>query len=178
MTGEGKTREMRAMVLSALNCNGKLEEILEKIDMAIYEMERGDQNPRHPMAAQIQQACRFHVTIGSDGRGTISVDDVLEIKVPPVPARLAQVLAMDAGDMSSDCAEGPFVPYKTVPFMIEHMRRLLGRDFTESALKQAVYRLRKILAGRGCAGLLETNKFKTAYRVRLRRTRICAAAAL
>jgi len=177
MTGECKKTQVRAIVVSALGICDKLTDKLEEIDLNLARMQTPVGNSQSQPTPQYYQACRFQVMVETDGTGTVSVDDVLRFRVPPVLARLAQVLAMETGDASADGADDPYVPYKTTGFILSQMARLLGRRFTEGALKQAVCRLRKIMAGHGCARLLETHKFMKAYRVRLRRNKMCAVAA-
>jgi hypothetical protein len=118
---------------------------------------------------QLQQARKLQVMFGADGSASVAVDDLMPFSVPPVLAKLAQILAVGKGNTQVDCPEDPFVPFKSFDEIISIMAKSLDRDFSESALKQSIHRLRKILSFHGFGGLLQTNRQKRAYRLAVRR---------
>jgi hypothetical protein len=125
---------------------------------------------------QREQVCRFHVAVDGDGTATIEIEEKDPFIVSPVLGRLAFYLAVENGETISADEYDPYVPFKSTGEIIAYMQTSLHREFTDGALRQAIHRLRKILAAHDCGEVLQTNRQTGAYRIRLRRKKMCALA--
>ncbi len=118
----------------------------------------------------LRQAHKLRVLFEADGTASVYVDDLFPFHVTRVLAFVLQVLAMDTGNRTALYTEDPLVPFKTYEEILSNMTRMFGyRGFTQGALRQAIYRLRKIMAKHNFNGLLQTNRQLGAYRFAVRR---------
>ncbi len=116
-------------------------------------------------ARQLTLVRRVQVAFKPDGTASVAVDEFVPFDLPPTLALLLQVLAKDTGTTNGNGNDDPVVPWKPFKDVVSAMRLLPGcKNFTESALKQDIHRLRGILSLRRFGDLLQTNRRLRAYR--------------
>ncbi len=121
---------------------------------------------------QREQVCRFQVSFKDDGYAIISADELNPLEATPVLGKLAHYLASEAGRVKRDKEDDPFVPFKDTEEIIAYMTSS-EKEFTRRALKQAIHRLRRLLAFNGCRDILQSHRPRRAYRIRLRQKKFC-----
>jgi hypothetical protein len=121
-------------------------------------------------AQALNDSISIKISFEADGTASVSFDDSVPFRVPPVLAYLLQLLAMDTSCMDWIDSDDPLVPFKSYGEIAAAMTKILGdRKFTRGALRQGIHRLRKTLACHGFDGLLQTNRLRGAYRIAVRR---------
>jgi hypothetical protein len=123
---------------------------------------------RH-VSRHFTHAMRIRISFNADGTASVFIDNLRPFTVSPICGKLTAALAMDSGNKDEACDGDPLVPFKTVEELSAHMTAALNRNFTQAALKQAVYRLRRTLRLYGYDGLLQTNRKMGGYRLAVRR---------
>ena len=150
---------------------------LDEIEIMLLNNRKPHVSPRCGEEPPVQRAWVLLISYDTGGRPFVTVDDSQPFRVTPVLAALISTLALDSSNGYGDCADDPLVPYKSYDEILSRMTEILGREFTERALRQAVCRLRKILKLRRLGGLLETSRLRRAYRLAVWRKKVTPAAA-
>ncbi len=150
------------------------ENISIEIDKMEHKLSQGSAVRSCPSTRSIphplKQVHRLQISFEADGMASAYIDDLVPFRLPPVLASLLQVLAMDTGTARALCADDPLVPYKSYEEIISNMTIMLGgRGYTKGALREGIYRLRRIMAEHDFDGLIQTNRRLGAYRLALRR---------
>lgn len=125
--------------------------------------------PRRNEKPAVLAAWQIQISYDAGGVAYVTVDDLQPFRVPPVLGFLAHILALETDNGDRNRPEDPLVPYKSYEEILSKMAEVLGREFTDRALKQAVCRLRKILKRHDLDGLLQNSRLKRAYRLAVRR---------
>jgi hypothetical protein len=128
----------------------------------------GGHSERH-VSRNFTQAMKIRISFNADGTASVFIDNLRPFPVSPICGKLAEALAMDSGNKDAARDGDPLVPFKTVEELCAHMTAALNRNFTQAALKQAIYRLRRTLSSYGYGGLLQTNRKMRGYRLAVRR---------
>ena len=130
----------------------------------------GNPPPRQETTHSLKQAHDLQISFEDKGSASVSINGLVPFQVPPVPAYLLQILAIDTGNTSALFANDPLVPFKSFDEIISHMMNFAGgRKYTKDAARTGVFRLRRIMAQQGFHKLIQTNRRLGAYRFALRR---------
>ena len=169
----GRLPDARRFLSIIRNAKSLLENISEEIDEMEHEVSERPQehtNPPPPPFFSLTQIHKLRIVVGALGTAEVFIDDLVPFSLPPNLASLLEFLAMDDGIAGTQNGNDPLVPFKNIYWLLLNMTKILGgKPYTKHALRQSVYRLRKIMADNGFNGLIQTNRQLGAYRVALRR---------
>jgi len=138
---------------------------LDELGFLLQQFQPDDNHSRQ----QMRRANSVLVTKDLDGSSKVAVDGMAPFSIPPVLAVLTQILASETGTGGWSREDDPCVPYKTVKEILERMEKILGRPYSDGALKQAVYRMRKLMEPQACDLLVQTMRLCRGYRIAVRR---------
>lgn len=176
MKEKAKKERANHMIRKALTHQDIATETLEELEWLLANGGISTEFIAIKPRLQREQVCRFQVSVDVDGTATIEIEEKDPFIVSPVLGRLAFYLAVENGETISIDEYDPYVPFKSAGEIIAYMQTSLHREFTDGALKQAIHRLRRILAAHDCREVLQTNRQTGAYRIKLRRKKMCALA--
>ncbi len=158
--------------------NRKLKQfvrLFDKLDVLLSEilcMLRALGLPRAGPSGDSRPVQANRLSIAPKGDGSVlTVDDFPPLRLPRVLAALLYNLALDGGGSDENHAGDPLVPFKSYEELSFNMQKMLGKTrYSERALKQGIYRLRKLLSKRRLDALIQTDRQGKGYRFALRRT--------
>jgi len=176
MKGKAKKGNAIGIFRQGMAFQDKATECFEQFEVEYVREGTPEEYIKIKPRRQREQVCRCQVAIESDGTATVEMEDMDPFTLSPVLGHLAFYLASDKGEAVPIDEDDPFVPFKTGGEIVAYMRASLHKEFTDKALKQAIHRLRKRLVSHDCGDVLQTNRQAGAYRIKLRRKKICAFA--
>ena len=164
------------MVRKAMAHGDIMTEYLERVEVLISHEGIPSGLTHTQPRRQRDQACRFQVSIDTDGTATVKIDEMDPFTVSPLLGRLALYLAAGNGDTGTKDEVDDFVPYKSVGEIVVYMKTSLHREFPKGRLNRQSIACASYWDSRTVAVCSQTHQQTGDYRIRLRREKFCALA--
>jgi hypothetical protein len=140
-----------------------------KLNVTPKPPDKPNPGPKPPFP-RLNQIHTLTIKFGAFGAAEVSINNHVPFFLPPNLASLLEILAMDEGIPGTQNGNDPLVGFKKTYMILLSMTKILGgKQYTKHALRQSIYRLRKILSENGFDGLIQTSRQLEAYRLALRR---------